>query len=113
MGSVIASPSTTVRAMVRTEHTVWKGATRGSSGADGEMLSSSDLDRRIRCLNGDSGGGGRRRDHLGGPLQQRPRGRVEPGPEVRAGGDGRVVGGPAPGQAAVGPGLGREGVRVQ
>ena len=69
--------------------------------------------KRIRCLNSDSGRRGGGQAGLGGPLQQGPRGRVEPGPEVGAGGDGRVVGGPALGQAAVGPGLGREGVRVE
>jgi hypothetical protein len=77
------------------------------------MLSSSDLVKRIRCLNGDSGGSGRRPAALGGPLEQGPRGRVQPGPEVGAGGDGRVVGGPPAGQAAVGPGLGRQGVGVE
>jgi len=82
-------------------------------GREKKMLCRSDLIKRIHCLNGDSGGSGRGRAGLGGPLEQGPRGRVEPGPEVGAGGDGRVVGGPAPGQAAVGPGLGREGVGVE
>src|SRR5512133_2399746 len=104
MGSVIASPSTTVPALVRTEHTVWKGATRGGSEENDEMLSSSDLGNRIRCLNRHSGGPGRGPAVLGGPLEEGPRGRVQPGPEVGAGGDGRVVGGPPAGQAAVGPG---------
>src|SRR5215207_3477002 len=50
--------------------------------------------KRIRCLNSDSGRRGGGQAGLGGPLQQGPRGRVEPGPEVGAGGDGRMVGGP-------------------
>jgi hypothetical protein len=44
--------------MVRTEHTVWKGATCGGSGENDEMLSSSDLVKRIRCLNGIQAGVG-------------------------------------------------------